>query len=83
MTDLQTKMLLKAVNKLTDSVDELKSMLKPADRLIDVKEICQILNMKQTAVYERINRGEIPAYKVNGKMQMSFNKLQEMLPDIR
>ena len=82
MTDTQAKTLINCVRTLIDKVDSLATQMKPADRLIDVKEICKITNMKPTAVYERIRRGEIPAHKVNGKMQISFNRLQELLPTL-
>ncbi len=83
MTDTQAKTMINCLRTLINKVDELAAQLKPADRFIDVKEICEITNMKKSTVYERVNRGEIPAYKVNGKMQMSFNKLQEILPTLR
>ncbi len=83
MTDTQAKTMINCLRTLINKVDELAAQLKPADRFIDVKEIYEITNMKKSTVYERVNRGEIPAYKVNGKMQMSFNKLQEILPTLR
>lgn len=83
MTDSQAKTMINCMRELIKRVDSLAEQLKPADRYIDVKGICNITNMKTTAVYDRINRGEIPAHKVNGKFQISYNQLQELLPTLK
>lgn len=83
MTDSQAKTMISCMRELIKRVDSLAAQLKPADRYIDVKGICAITNMKTTAVYNRINRGEIPAHKVNGKFQISYNQLQELLPTLK
>lgn len=83
MTDSQAKTLISCMRTLIEKVDNLAAKLSPADRLIDVKGICEVTNFKKTEVYNRINRGEIPAYKVNGKFQISFNRLQEILPTLQ
>lgn len=82
MTDRHAKLLIDAVQSLSKNVEKLIETMGTPDRFIDVVEMCKVLNMKKTAVYARINRGEIPAHKVNGKMMISFNRLQELLPTI-
>lgn len=82
MNDRQAKLLLESVSQLSSKVDTLIELFTPPDRNIGVPEICTILNMKKTAVYDRISRGKIPAHKVNGKFMISFNLLQQLLPQI-
>ncbi|MDE6652450.1 MAG: helix-turn-helix domain-containing protein [Paramuribaculum sp.] len=83
MTDSQAKTLINCMRTLIDKVDNLAAKLSPADRLIDVKGICEVTNFKRTEVYDRIRSGEIPAHKVNGKLHISFNRLQEILPTLK
>lgn len=82
MTDRHAKLLIDAVQNLSNNVEKLIGLMGTPDRYIDVTGMCEVLNMKKSAVYDRINRGEIPAHKVNGKMMISFNRLQELLPTI-
>ncbi|MBD5242076.1 MAG: hypothetical protein HDS59_08370 [Barnesiella sp.] len=83
MTDSQAKILISCMRTLIEKVDNLAAKLSPADKLIDVKGICEVTNFKKTEVYQRINRGEIPAQKINGKLHISFNRLQEILPTLK
>ncbi len=82
MTDKQANIMIKCLKELIEKVDALSSKAAP-DRNVDVREMCDMLNMKKTAVYERISQGLIPAYKINGRYMIPLSKLQQIMPDIR
>jgi len=82
MTDKQANTLIKCVKELSAKVDRLINGVAP-DRNIDVKEMCILLNIKKSSLYERISRGEIPATKINGKYMMPLSRFQQIFPSIR
>ncbi len=82
MTDRQANILINCVKELSAKVDRLINGVAP-DRNIDVKEMCILLNMKKSVVYERISRGEIPATKINGKYMMPLSRFREIFTTIQ
>lgn len=58
----------------------INSDVRTADRLISVREACQMLGKKKTAVYEMIASGELPARREGrGHYRLSFNQVQKYI----
>ncbi|MBD5309067.1 MAG: helix-turn-helix domain-containing protein [Bacteroides sp.] len=78
---------LRAMTQMRREIRELKEIVTgeaaPPDRLIGVREACNILGKKKSSVYAMIASGILPAHrKVNGRFQLSFNQIQKFIKTI-
>ncbi len=51
----------------------------PNDRLMTVAEVAEYLGFKTATVYSLIRRGEIPAYRVSGRLRLRRQEIMEWL----
>ncbi|MCI9608511.1 MAG: helix-turn-helix domain-containing protein [Muribaculaceae bacterium] len=82
MNESQAKTLIKLMREISGKLDRLTEQAKAADRYVDVAEIAERLGVSADFVYRRVKTGEIPAYKVCGKIQMLESEFAAVLPKI-
>lgn len=46
-------------------------------RLVTIKEISRILNVKVSTLYSWVNKGSIPAHKINGLIRFDMDEIEE------
>ena len=46
-------------------------------RLISVKDICELLNVKKSTIYVWIHNGTIPSYRLNGLIRFNIDEITE------
>lgn len=78
------KQILNKVDRLQREFAELKDIVsadvRTADRLITVREACEYLGKKRSAVYKMIQDGELPARRDKGRhIRVSFNQVQKFI----
>lgn len=76
--------MLREVAALRREVHQIGELInadvRTADRLISVREACEILGKKKTAIYTMISAGELPARRDGkGHFRLSFNQLQKYI----
>ena len=71
---------LGAVRRELREVRELiKADVRTADRLVGVREACEMLGVRKTKIYAMIARGELPARKDGKSYRFSYNQLQKYI----
>lgn len=46
-------------------------------RLVDIKQLSEFLNVKESTLYSWANSGAIPAYKINGVWRFDMDEITE------
>ncbi|MCK4846791.1 MAG: helix-turn-helix domain-containing protein [Deltaproteobacteria bacterium] len=46
-------------------------------KLVDVKEICELLNVKKSTIHVWIRNGTIPSYRLNGLIRFNMDEIIE------
>jgi len=84
--------LPQAVAMLTKEVSELKQLLlqksnqqntTPPERLLNIQEAAEFLNLSVPTVYSKVSKGELPVMKRGKKLHFSNTELMQYLKDGR
>ena len=84
--------LPEAVTMLTKEVSELKRLLiekqeqaptEPAEKLLNVQEAAEFLNLTVPTMYSKVSKGELPVMKRSKRLYFSRTELLEYLKDGR
>ena len=64
---------------LIDEIKNVKTKELDEKRLLTVAEICQVLNIKKTKLYDMVYKREIPVVKLGAKIMFDKNDINEFI----